>query len=186
VTDGEYSQPAPTATATSTIMSSVRARSARTAPSKKIQHDQKITGRLSSSIHTSSRSPNGAATVKPSTSRPIGDHNRIGTEKTAATRNRLRMSATIAAIAIPACPPWPTTSSRERTASASDGAWPACAPGAGGARPAWAAGPAGSAVAGGTGAAGAAAPWPAWPSDGGSGSSIGSHTCAGTDWPAQW
>jgi hypothetical protein len=32
-----YSQPAPTATATSTIMSSVRARSARQAPSKKIQ-----------------------------------------------------------------------------------------------------------------------------------------------------
>jgi len=37
VTATEYSQPAPIATATSTIMSSVRARRARTAPSKKIQ-----------------------------------------------------------------------------------------------------------------------------------------------------
>ena len=36
VTPTLYSQPAPTATATSTIMSSVRARSARYAPSKKI------------------------------------------------------------------------------------------------------------------------------------------------------
>jgi hypothetical protein len=39
VTASEYSQPTPTATATSTIMSSVLARSARTAPSKKI-HDE--------------------------------------------------------------------------------------------------------------------------------------------------
>jgi hypothetical protein len=37
VTPTEYSHPAPIATATSTIMSSVRARSALTAPSKKIQ-----------------------------------------------------------------------------------------------------------------------------------------------------
>jgi len=36
VTYTEYSQPDPTATATSTIMSRVRARSARQAPSKKI------------------------------------------------------------------------------------------------------------------------------------------------------
>jgi hypothetical protein len=35
----EYSQPAPTATATSTIMSSVRARRARAAPVKKIEHE---------------------------------------------------------------------------------------------------------------------------------------------------
>jgi hypothetical protein len=39
VTASEYSHPAPIATATSTIMSSVRARSARNAPSKKI-HDE--------------------------------------------------------------------------------------------------------------------------------------------------
>jgi hypothetical protein len=60
--------------------------------------------------------------VKPSTSLPIGDHSRIGTEKTAATRKRLRISATIAAIDIPACPPWPMTSSGARTASPGDGA----------------------------------------------------------------
>ena len=47
-----------------------------------------MTGRLSSSDHTSSRRPNGAATSKPKTSRPIGDHNRIGTENNAATKNR--------------------------------------------------------------------------------------------------
>src|SRR5215467_12664042 len=54
-----------------------------------------MTGRLNKSDHTSSRNPNGAATEKCRTSRPIGDHKRIGTENTAATRKRLRMSATI-------------------------------------------------------------------------------------------
>jgi hypothetical protein len=41
MTISEYTQPAPTATATATatIMSNVRARSARTAPSKKVQHE---------------------------------------------------------------------------------------------------------------------------------------------------
>jgi hypothetical protein len=39
VTATEYSHPVPIATDTSTIMSSVRARSARTAPSKKIQDE---------------------------------------------------------------------------------------------------------------------------------------------------
>jgi hypothetical protein len=58
---------------------------------------------LSSSCHTSSRSPNGAAAPNPSTSRPIGDHSRIGTLSTAATRNRLRMSTAIPAMS---CPPW--------------------------------------------------------------------------------
>jgi len=53
----------------------------------------------------SSRRPNGAATVKPSTLRPIEDHNRIGTDSSAATPNRFRMSATIASIDMPACPP---------------------------------------------------------------------------------
>jgi hypothetical protein len=37
--------------------------------------------------------------------RPIGDHNKIGTEKMVATRNRLRMSATIDSIDMPAAPP---------------------------------------------------------------------------------
>src|SRR6266536_2840090 len=115
-----------------------------------------MTGRLSSSDQTSSRSPNGAATVKPSTSRPIGDHSRIGIENTAATRKRLRMSATMAAIDIPACPPWPMTSSGEHTTSSGDGAWPACAAADGGAWAAWAAGPAGAATADGTAVAGVA------------------------------
>jgi len=61
-----------------------------------------MTGRLSTSENMSSRSPNGAAAVNPSTSRPIGDHSRIGTDRTTATRNRLRMSRTIASIDIPA------------------------------------------------------------------------------------
>ncbi|MEU8399758.1 hypothetical protein AB0C28_31635 [Nonomuraea sp. NPDC048892] len=38
---------------------------------------------------------------------PIGDQSTIGMEKSAATRKRLRMSATIAAIDIP---PWPAIS----------------------------------------------------------------------------
>jgi hypothetical protein len=48
---------------------------------------------------------------------PIGDHTRIGIENSAATRNRLRMSATIAAIDVPACPPCPITSCGERIVS---------------------------------------------------------------------
>ncbi|MFC7649725.1 hypothetical protein ACFQX6_62275 [Streptosporangium lutulentum] len=40
---------------------------------------------------------------------PIGDHITIGIENSSATRNRLRMSATIAAIDIPACPSWPVS-----------------------------------------------------------------------------
>jgi hypothetical protein len=59
---------------------------------------------------TSSRKPKGAGTVKQITSRPIGDHSKIGMESSAATRNRLRMSRTIASIDIPACPPWPIAS----------------------------------------------------------------------------
>ena len=84
-------------------MSSVWARNARHAPSKKIHDAQNTTGRLSSSWNTSLRIPNGAATEKPNTSLPIGDHSTIGTENNAATRNRFRMSATIEAIDIP---PW--------------------------------------------------------------------------------
>ena len=86
-------------------MSSVRARSARQAPSKKIHADQATTGSDKMSWNTSSRIPNGAATLKSKTSRPIADHNRIGTESAAATTNRRRMSATIAAIDMPAWPP---------------------------------------------------------------------------------
>ena len=53
------------------------------------------TGRLSTKVKTSSRSPNGAGTVNPNMSRPIGDHNMIGIDSTNATRKRLRMSRTI-------------------------------------------------------------------------------------------
>ena len=52
-------------------------------------------------MNTSSRSPNGAGTSKPSTSRPIGDHRVIGIDRINATRNRLRMSRIIAAIDMP-------------------------------------------------------------------------------------
>ena len=45
-------------------MSSVRARSARNAPSKKIDDAHNTTGRLNSSDHTSSRNPNGAAVLE--------------------------------------------------------------------------------------------------------------------------
>jgi hypothetical protein len=45
--------PVPMPTATRTIMSRVRARNAASAPTKKIDDDQKITGRLKSSCHTS-------------------------------------------------------------------------------------------------------------------------------------
>ena len=88
-------------------MSSVRARSARHAPVKNIAAEYARTGRLNSSCHTSSRSPNGAPTVKPKTSRPIGDHNRIGRLNTAATKKRFRMSVTIAAMSWPCCAPCP-------------------------------------------------------------------------------
>ena len=49
-------------------------------------------------MKTSSRIPNGAATSKPNTSRPIGDQSTIGIEKSAATRKRLRISRAIPAI----------------------------------------------------------------------------------------
>ena len=105
-------------------MSSVRARRARTAPSKKIHADQKMTGRLSSSENTSSRSPNGDAAVNPSTSRPMGDHSRIGTDSTAATRNRLRMSRAMSAIDMePWRLPCPIASG-----GLMDGAWRPCPP----------------------------------------------------------
>jgi CubicO group peptidase (beta-lactamase class C family) len=102
---------------------------------------------------------------------------RMGIEKMAATRNRLRMSATMAAIDIPPCPPWRMTSCGDRTA------WPAAA-----GWPAWP--PAGVVVISGwcwSGRAGGAAVstvvwW--WPS-GASGSISGSQMCSGTDWPAQ-
>ena len=82
-------------------MSSVCALSARPAPSKKIQADHTTTGTDRISWNTSSRKPNGAARLKLSTSRPMRDHSRIGSERAAATRNRLRMSVTIAAIDMP-------------------------------------------------------------------------------------
>ena len=62
-------------------------------------------------MNTSSRSPNGAGTSNPITSRPIGDHRVIGIDRISATRNRLRMSRIIASIDIPPwCPPWPIIS----------------------------------------------------------------------------
>ena len=66
------------------------------------------------SENTSSRIPNGAATLNPNTSRPMGDHNKIGIESNAATTKRFRMFAVIASIDIPVCPPWPITSVGER------------------------------------------------------------------------
>src|SRR5207247_4950823 len=56
---------------------------------------------------------NGAGTLKCSTWRPIADQSRIGTDSTAATRNLLRMSWTMAFIEVSACPPWPITSCGE-------------------------------------------------------------------------
>jgi hypothetical protein len=97
-------------------MSNVRARSARAAPSKKIQPEYAITGRLRISWKTSSRRPNGAGTPKCKTWRPIDDQSRIGTDRTAATTNRLRMSWTMASIDIAPWPPCPITSCGERTA----------------------------------------------------------------------
>src|SRR5712691_514529 len=73
-----------------------------------------MTGRLRISWKTSSRIPKGAGTPKCKTWRPIADQRRIGTDRTAATRNRLRMSWTIASIDMTACPPWPITSCGER------------------------------------------------------------------------
>ena len=57
--------------------------------------------------------------MNPNTSRPIGDHSSTGTDSTAATRNRFRMSATIAAIDIPPCPPWPIISCGDTSAAGS-------------------------------------------------------------------
>src|SRR5207245_10767129 len=57
--------------------------------------------------------PKGAGTAKCKTWRPIADQSRIGTDTTAATRNLLRMSWTMASIDISACPPWPITSCGE-------------------------------------------------------------------------
>lgn len=103
----EYTQPTPIATATSTIMSSVRARNAANAPEKKIDDAYTTTGRLSSSSHTSRSIPNGVASSRPSSSLPTIDHSTIGTVNTSATTKRLRMSRTIAAIDMPAWPPCP-------------------------------------------------------------------------------
>jgi len=94
-------------------MSNVRARRARTAPSKKIQPEYPITGRLRISWKTSSRKPRGAGTLKCSTWRPIEDQSRIGTDRAAATRKRLRMSWTIASIDMAVWPPCPITSCGE-------------------------------------------------------------------------
>src|SRR5262249_22226756 len=69
-------------------MSSVRARSARTAPAKKIHDEYEMTGKLSSNSHTSSRRPNGAGAVKPSTLRPTGDPNHTGPEPPGRPRDR--------------------------------------------------------------------------------------------------
>ena len=86
------------ATATSTIMSSVLARRARTAPSKKIHAEYATTGSEAISATTSSRRPNGAGAPKCSTSRPIGDHSSTTTDSAAATTKRLRMSRAMSAI----------------------------------------------------------------------------------------
>src|SRR6266487_3732596 len=79
-----------------------------------------MTGRLRISWKTSSRIPKGAGTPKCRTWRPIADQSRIGTDSTAATRNRLRMSLAMASIDISACPPWPITACGERIAMS----WP--------------------------------------------------------------
>ena len=46
--------------------------------------------------------PNGVARSRPNRSVPSGDQSAIGTAKTSATRNRLRMSRAIATIDMPA------------------------------------------------------------------------------------
>ena len=53
-----------------------------------------------------------------------------GTDNTAATRNRLRMSATMASIDMPAWPPWPIISCGDRAASPAGAACPAWPPAA--------------------------------------------------------
>ena len=94
-------------------MSSVPARSARAAPSKRIEAAQTTTGRLSRSWKTSSRSPKGGVGREPQHVATDGDQCRIGSENTAATTKRLRLSATIAAIDMAPWPPWAITSCGE-------------------------------------------------------------------------
>ena len=90
-------------------MSRVRARSAATAPTKNIDADQKITGRLSSNWKTSLRRPKGIGRSRPRMSRPMWEYIVIATAKTRATMKRLRMSTAMAAIDpadIPAMSRW--------------------------------------------------------------------------------
>jgi hypothetical protein len=102
VTAAEYANAIPTATATSTIMSSVRARIAAHAPVKKIEDEYRTTGRLSNKSHQFRPIPKGVASSEPISPEPTPDHNTIGTVNATETTKRLRMSATIAAIDMPA------------------------------------------------------------------------------------
>ena len=60
------------------------------------------TGRLSTSSHQLRPIPNGVASSEPINPEPTPDHKTIGTVKMSDTMKRLRMSATIAAIDLPA------------------------------------------------------------------------------------
>ena len=83
-------------------MSSVRARSAVSAPVKKMEEAYSTIGTLKTSSHTSRSTSNGVASSVPSSSVPTIDHSTVGTVKTSATTNRLRISRAIAVIDIPA------------------------------------------------------------------------------------
>ena len=61
-----------------------------------------MTGRLSSSCHTSLRRPNGIGRSSCRISIPMWEYRVIATANTTATRNRLRMSRTMSSIDMPA------------------------------------------------------------------------------------
>ena len=104
----EYSQPVPMATATSTIMSSVLARSA---DDRAGEEDRR---RVEDDGQAQQQQPDVAVDAErrrelacPAASVPTIDQATIGTVNTSATRKRLRMSRAIASIDMPAWPPWP-------------------------------------------------------------------------------
>src|SRR5215218_6161144 len=80
------------ATATRTIMSSVRLRSADTAPVKKIDEAYRTMGRLSANCQMSRSIPNGVASSVPSRFVPTIDHRTMGIVNTSATTKRDRKS----------------------------------------------------------------------------------------------
>lgn len=69
---------------------------------KKIEDEYRTTGTLSKSSHQLRPIPNGVASSEPINPEPTPDHRTIGMVKTSDTMKRLRMSATIVAIDMPA------------------------------------------------------------------------------------